>query len=1103
MEREGLAYTVDGLKVRGTEVSPQGLWGRANWGFADQDQEWRHVQQQDQQPEHLRGQKMRSAHELEQEEFQQKLEQQLDDRKRRGKKETLVQEDRESTSRKHVSKITPSSGAVKRGLVGHGRDHGEVNREKEEPWQGQVNQQRRVEENGRVRRELAAQFSHAKLSSTDSPSTLSFEVTDANSQHNVAVHGSLMTEASNSLSLHQQETSRQVQTSTTLRRSSSSTDTIKTWPGAGKPPINDIRPAAAPLRLAAAVHEGSLLEEQVRVQHPRDSNFYSYYSQEDHHIDQQLREGLAHTSGPTTDPERDSERMETLSDAAATEERSVNDDETAAHPDMLMSPNAVTSPRARSAERQQLSSSNDADETTFEKLEHQSAHGKGHNIAEANLFSSVSSSSSPGAAPCFPSSSSYSSQRTHFRLAGLSAGSAKGQNASHHDVQQFTREQWEHEGLATETGNKHVDMDTEAEAEGPTYTTSGHDDESSKRVNYALENSHATPFPNHQQDELDPYEDDLDQLSIGAPARQNVLDRLKLLAVIGEGAFGRVYLTEWRNYSRNAHERAQLIATQQQHRLNHQIHLPQRSTLASSSQVALRSASSPVTTTATSASTSENENAASLATQGRAEDALTATHSFQHQQHQLPSSSDGGRFMRRTSSASQAHSADAHGVATGATRRSPHRDLFFEHSLSRNYRHHVTGTARVDSSSMSFGDIDDESPEVQATLTSSFSVASSSVASPKRADSVPTITTSSASAASQISRPLVFTPPPWVFRDDRLVAVKVMRKSDLNTAELRRQAEMEVQVLRTAAAFPFIADFVFACQTPTKLYVGMEFCAAGDFFSFMSQQLHRREDVPLYIGEIALALDYLHGHNILFRDLKPENIALSARGHVRLIDFGLSIFLDSNEALINENGRREVITACGTLSYTAPEVLRRKTHSYESDWWSLGVIAYELFTGFPPYEGRNEQETCDMICTEDFEPAPPVVPGTAEYDLIRRLLVRDQQPRLGYRRSDASIFFNHALFMGINWEDVLEERVPVNPIFQEESNSYASCLANFSEEFTAQAPIDFVAPQESLSAPSTPESGATAYTSYSNAFVSSNFEHELYPTIPETQLQQN
>jgi len=93
--------------------------------------------------------------------------------------------------------------------------------------------------------------------------------------------------------------------------------------------------------------------------------------------------------------------------------------------------------------------------------------------------------------------------------------------------------------------------------------------------------------------------------------------------------------------------------------------------------------------------------------------------------------------------------------------------------------------------------------------------------------------------------------------------------------------------------------------------------------------------------------------------------------------------------------------------------------------------------------------------------------------------------------------------MGINWEDVLEERVPVNPIFQEESNSYASCLANFSEEFTAQAPIDFVAPQESLSAPSTPESGATAYTSYSNAFVSSNFEHELYPTIPETQLQQN
>ncbi|GBG24192.1 Protein kinase, putative [Hondaea fermentalgiana] len=288
---------------------------------------------------------------------------------------------------------------------------------------------------------------------------------------------------------------------------------------------------------------------------------------------------------------------------------------------------------------------------------------------------------------------------------------------------------------------------------------------------------------------------------------------------------------------------------------------------------------------------------------------------------------------------------------------------------------------------------------------------------------------------------------------------------------------MEVQVLRTVGNFPFIATFAFACQTSTRLYVGMEFCAAGDFFSYMSQSHIRHDDIPLYVGEIALALDHLHSHGILFRDLKPENITLSARGHVRLIDFGLSVFLDSEEAQTSANGRREVVTSCGTLTYTAPEVLCRTPHSYESDWWSLGILAYELYTGFMPFEGATDQETCDLICTVDFDPCPPVVEGRPEYDLIRRLLVRAQDLRLGYRRSDVRIVLSHAVFAGIDWDDLLHERIsPRHPFGNQSSLS----LAHFGDEFTTQTPID--RPLAPASAPQ------------------HVFDTELYPVITDTQL---
>ena len=128
----------------------------------------------------------------------------------------------------------------------------------------------------------------------------------------------------------------------------------------------------------------------------------------------------------------------------------------------------------------------------------------------------------------------------------------------------------------------------------------------------------------------------------------------------------------------------------------------------------------------------------------------------------------------------------------------------------------------------------------------------------------------------------------------------------------------------------------------------MEFCPGGDLGNQVKLKKKLSEqEARLYISEIIIALEYLHKNKIIFRDLKPENIVLSADGHIKLTDFGLS---KENVGSLMDNK-----SFVGSIAYLAPEILKKQGHSKSIDWYLTGVLLYELIVGIPPYYHNNRK----------------------------------------------------------------------------------------------------------------------------------------------------
>ena len=251
-------------------------------------------------------------------------------------------------------------------------------------------------------------------------------------------------------------------------------------------------------------------------------------------------------------------------------------------------------------------------------------------------------------------------------------------------------------------------------------------------------------------------------------------------------------------------------------------------------------------------------------------------------------------------------------------------------------------------------------------------------------------------------------------------AMKVLRKDRILNNNLMKYAIVERNVLKLSNN-PFIVKLYYAFQTSSKLFLVLEYCPNGDLSKhLLIEKRFSEKRAKFYLCEVLLALEDLHKRDIIFRDLKPENVILDEEGHCKLTDFGLS------KEGISDNQYAQ--SFCGSLAYLAPEMLKKTGHGKPVDWYLLGVLFYEMLIGVTPYFSLKKEDIFNNI--ENGELKIPDYISKEAADLLRRLLERDPNKRLGGSIKDAQEIKEHSYFKDVDWRKMYKKEIKP-PIFMD------------------------------------------------------------------------
>ncbi|XP_029048516.1 serine/threonine-protein kinase N isoform X4 [Osmia bicornis bicornis] len=272
-------------------------------------------------------------------------------------------------------------------------------------------------------------------------------------------------------------------------------------------------------------------------------------------------------------------------------------------------------------------------------------------------------------------------------------------------------------------------------------------------------------------------------------------------------------------------------------------------------------------------------------------------------------------------------------------------------------------------------------------------------------------------------------------------AIKALKKGDIIARDEVESLLSEKRIFEVANAtrHPFLVN-LFACfQTEAHVCFVMEYAAGGDLMMHIHADVFGEPRAVFYSACVVLGLQYLHESRIIYRDLKLDNLLLDTEGYVKIADFGLC---KEGMGYGDRTG-----TFCGTPEFLAPEVLTETSYTRAVDWWGLGVLIFEMLVGESPFPGDDEEEVFDSIVNDEVR--YPRFLSLEAIAIMRRLLRKNPDRRLGSSERDAEDVKKQAFFRHIAWDDLLLRRVkpPFVPVIHSVED-----VSNFDEEFTSEKP---------------------------------------------------
>ena len=291
-------------------------------------------------------------------------------------------------------------------------------------------------------------------------------------------------------------------------------------------------------------------------------------------------------------------------------------------------------------------------------------------------------------------------------------------------------------------------------------------------------------------------------------------------------------------------------------------------------------------------------------------------------------------------------------------------------------------------------------------------------------------------------------------KDKKYYAMKEMRKDQVISEGLTDNILVEKNILMEGQC-EFILTLSFFFQTPERIYFVTPFIKGGDLFHKLKSDGFLKEDLAkFYAAQIAVALQHLHDLGIAYRDLKPENILIDEDGYIKLCDFGASVSI---------RGTEKETTFAGSAEYASPEMITYEGHTFMTDWWSFGILLYEMLYGNTPFFNMDKNRMYDLITTGSISyPKFIQIEGEAKprnykvsddaKSLINKLLEKDPGTRLG-RKGFAEIK-KHSFFSSINFDDLKKKKTKAHfkPTIDKED-----ITNNFDEEYltmdVSQSPV--------------------------------------------------